>query len=77
MIVATIDFSVMVWEYPDATSAWITTVRSQAWPVGSVITQPTTTAKATTSTTTTKVATTTTTTKAATTTAKTTSAAAT
>ena len=25
----------MVWEYPDAASSWITTVRSQSWPVGS------------------------------------------
>lgn len=42
---------VMAWEYPDATSAWITTVRSQSWPVGGGSgTTPTTTTSAATTT---------------------------
>lgn len=36
--------SAMVWEFPDVGSAWITQVRASSWPVGSVITNPTTTA---------------------------------
>ncbi|EMD38928.1 glycoside hydrolase family 18 protein [Gelatoporia subvermispora B] len=27
------DAGVMVWEYPDAATSWITTVRSESWPV--------------------------------------------
>ncbi|KZV72254.1 carbohydrate-binding module family 5 protein [Peniophora sp. CONT] len=55
---------VMVWEFPDATAAWIQTVRGSTWPLSGGST-PTTTA---TPTTTTKAATTTTTTAPATTT---------
>ncbi|KAF8304365.1 glycoside hydrolase [Clavulina sp. PMI_390] len=41
---------VMVWQFPHADSAWITTVRASSWPVGST-SNPTTTSKATTTTT--------------------------
>nr|GAT53181.1 glycoside hydrolase family 18 protein [Mycena chlorophos] len=54
----------MTWQYPDGDSSWITEVRADSWPVGSVITSTTTTTTSTkTSTTTTKSSTTTTSTK--------------
>lgn len=49
----------MVWQFPNVGSSWITTVRSQSWPVGSVITNPTTTVGGTSPTTTAKTTTTT------------------
>ncbi|KAF8194770.1 glycoside hydrolase superfamily [Mycena galopus ATCC 62051] len=53
----------MSWQYPDSTSAWITEVRADSWPVGSSSGGGTTTTTATTTaTTTTKTTTSTTTT---------------
>ncbi|KAF8310209.1 glycoside hydrolase [Clavulina sp. PMI_390] len=53
---------VMVWQYPHADSSWITTVRSESWPVGSTSTGGSTTTTAVGSSTTTSAASSTTTT---------------
>ncbi|KAG8214826.1 hypothetical protein J3R82DRAFT_9975 [Butyriboletus roseoflavus] len=66
------DAGVMVWQYPDATSTWIETVRGNTWPVTSSP-SPTTTTTSTTSTSTTATSTTTTTTTTASPTATSTS----
>ncbi|KAH7886592.1 glycoside hydrolase family 18 protein [Phlebopus sp. FC_14] len=72
---------VMVWQYPDAASSWITSVRGDTWPVSPVSTASTTTAQSTTVRTTsttaigTKTTTTTTTTSKTTTTRATSSSA--
>ncbi|KAG1734932.1 glycoside hydrolase family 18 protein [Suillus paluster] len=41
------DAGVMVWEYPDAASSWIATVRGNTWPVSSTPTSTSTTTTAT------------------------------